>query len=48
MNLRMVQVLAVLLTALAFVPAGTHLFELRNKIDLLRDAYLTVQGIYAG
>lgn len=48
MSLRVVQFLAVLLTALAFVPAGAHLFELPNKIDLARDAYLTVQGIYAG
>ena len=48
MSLRVVQFLAILLTALAFVPAGAHLFELPNKIDLPRDAYLTVQGIYAG
>ena len=48
MSLRVVQFLAVLLTAVAFVPAGAHLFELPNKIDLPRDAYLTVQGIYAG
>ena len=48
MSLRVVQFLAVVLTALAFVPAEAHLFELPNKIDLPRDAYLTVQGIYAG
>jgi hypothetical protein len=48
MSLRVVQFLAVLLTALAFVPAGAHLFELPNKVDLSRDAYLTVQSIYAG
>jgi hypothetical protein len=48
MGLRVVQFLAVLLTALALVPSGAHLFELPNKIDLARDAYLTVQGIYAG
>ena len=35
-------------TALAWIPAGAHLFELPNKINLLRDADLTVQGIYAG
>ena len=34
--------------SLAVIPAGAHLFELPNKIDLPRDAYLTVQGIYAG
>lgn len=48
MSLRVVQFFAVVLTALAFVPAGAHLFELPNKIDLSRDAYLTAQGIYAG
>ena len=48
MNLRVVQFFAVLLTALAVVPAGAHLFELPNKIDLPPDAYLTVQGVYAG
>jgi hypothetical protein len=48
MSLRVVQFLAVLLTALALVPAGAHLFELPNKIDLPRDAYLIVQGVYAG
>ena len=48
MALRMVQFLALLLTALALVPAGAHLFELPHKISLPRDAYLTVQSIYAG
>ena len=48
MSLRVIEFLAVLLTALAVIPAGAHLFELPNKIDLPRDAYLTVQGIYAG
>jgi hypothetical protein len=28
--------------ALALIPAGAHLFELPNKINLSRDAYLTV------
>ena len=48
MSLRVIQFLAVVLTALAVIPAGAHLFELPNKIDMPRDAYLTVQGIYAG
>jgi hypothetical protein len=48
MGLRVVQFLAVVFTALALVPAGAHLFELPNKVDLPRDAYQTVQGIYAG
>lgn len=48
MSLRVVQFLAILLTALALIPSGAHLFELPNKVDLPRDAYLTAQGIYAG
>jgi hypothetical protein len=43
-----VQGLALLLAALALVPAGAHLFELPNKIDLARDQYFLVQGIYRG
>ena len=35
-------------TALALGPAMAHLLELPNKIGLPRDAYLVVQGIYAG
>jgi hypothetical protein len=48
MGSRVVQFLTVVLTALALIPAGAHRFELRNKIDLPRDAYQTVQGVYAG
>ena len=48
MGLRAVQFLAVVLTALALVPAGAHLFELPNKIDLPREEYFVVQGIYRG
>jgi hypothetical protein len=48
MSLRVIQFLAVVLTALALIPAGAHLFELLNKIGLPRDAYFTVQGVYAG
>ncbi|WP_134500369.1 DUF1772 domain-containing protein [Microvirga pakistanensis] len=48
MSLRMIQFLAVVSTALALIPAGAHLFELPNKIDLPREPYLTVQGVYAG
>ena len=47
-SLRLLRFLAVLLTALAFVPAGAHLFELPNKIGLPRDAYFVAQGIYRG
>lgn len=48
MSIRLVQFIAIILTALALVPAGAHLFELPNKIDLPLDAYFTVQGIYRG
>jgi hypothetical protein len=42
------QFLAIVLTALALVPAGAHLFELPNKIGLAENAYFVVQGIYRG
>lgn len=48
MGLRTVQFLAVILTALALVPAGAHLAELPGKIQLAREQYFTVQGIYHG
>ena len=35
-----------ILTALALVPAGAHLFELPNKIGLAQDQYFIVQSIY--
>jgi hypothetical protein len=48
MTLRTAQFLAIVLTALALVPAGAHLFELPNKIGLAEDAYFVVQSIYRG
>ncbi len=42
MSLHVIQFLAVVLTALALIPSGAHLFELPNKVELPRDAYLTV------
>lgn len=48
MALRLTQFLAIVLTALALVPAGAHLFELPNKIGLAREPYFIVQGIYRG
>jgi hypothetical protein len=48
MGLRIVQLVAVLLTALALVPGGAHLFALPNKIALPQAAYFTAQGIYRG
>jgi hypothetical protein len=43
-----VQFLAIVLTALALVPAGAHLFELPNKIGLAEADYFVVQSIYRG
>jgi len=37
-----------MLTALALVPAGAHLFALPNKIVLDSARYFTVQGIFRG
>ena len=48
MGLRAAQLSAILLTALALVPAGAHLFELPNKIGLSQQDYFVVQGIYRG
>jgi hypothetical protein len=48
MGLRIAQFLAIVLTALALVPTGAHLFELPNKIGLPQDAYFVVQNIYRG
>ncbi|MGF1621339.1 MAG: DUF1772 domain-containing protein [Rhodomicrobiaceae bacterium] len=42
------KILALALTAIILIPSGAHLFELPAKIELERDAYFTVQGIYAG
>jgi hypothetical protein len=46
--MRVLQFLAVVLTALALVPVGAHLFELPNKLGLAEEAYFTVQQIYRG
>lgn len=40
--------LAILTVAVCLVPAGAHLFEMRNKMLLSPDSYMTVQAIYAG
>lgn len=48
MIVRVMQFLAVILTALAFAPAAAHLFVLPNKIGLDQDSYFTVQAIYRG
>jgi hypothetical protein len=48
MGLKIAQFLAIVLTALALVPAGAHFFELPNKIGLGQEHYFIVQGIYRG
>ena len=48
MALKVMQFVALVLTALALVPAGAHLFELPNKIGLPQDRYFIVQSIYRG
>jgi hypothetical protein len=47
-TLRLVQFLVVVLTALALVPGGAHLFVLLNKISLTAEQYYIVQGTYRG
>lgn len=48
MVLKTVQFVAVIVTALALVPAGAHFFEFPNKIGLSQTPYFIVQGIYRG
>ena len=46
--LRLVQFLAIVLTALALVPSGAHLAALPNKMAMAQAAYFVAQQIYAG
>ncbi len=48
MRLRLVPFAAIILTALALVPAGAHLLALPNKIGLPQAEYFVVQGISRG
>ena len=48
MRQKVLQFFAIVLTALALVPGGAHLFELPNKIGLTQEDYFTVQAIYRG
>src|SRR5437867_1280271 len=48
MALRLIQFLAIMLTALALVPSGTHLAALPNKMAMAQAAYFIAQQIYAG
>jgi uncharacterized membrane protein len=44
--LQTIRFLSVILTALALVPAGAHLFELPSKLGLSQEQYFTVQRLY--
>ena len=46
--MRSLKFLAIVLTALALVPGGAHLFALPNKIYLSESNYFIVQNIYRG
>src|SRR5215472_7462478 len=48
MALRLIQVLAIILTALALVPSGAHLAAQPNKIAMEQEAYFVAQQVYAG
>jgi hypothetical protein len=48
MAVRLIQFLAIILTALALVPSGAHLAALPNKIAMAQAAYFVAQQIYAG
>ncbi|MGC2201026.1 MAG: hypothetical protein WA633_12895 [Stellaceae bacterium] len=46
--MRALLAVAVVLTAIAFLPVGAHLFELPNKIGLSPQQYFIVRSIYRG
>jgi hypothetical protein len=48
MILKAVMFLAVVLTALALIPYGAHLFSLPNKIGMTREQYFVAQSVYDG
>jgi hypothetical protein len=48
MALRLIQFLAIMLTALALVPSGAHLAALPNKMAMAQAAYFVAQQIYSG
>jgi Domain of unknown function (DUF1772) len=45
-DVRLLQFVAMVLTALALVPGGAHLFALPNKIDLSESDYFITQRVY--
>ena len=46
--MKLLQFVAMVLTALALVPGGAHLLELPNKIHLSESNYFITQSIYRG
>lgn len=48
MFLRVLEFLAIVLTAIILMPSGAHFFELPNKIGLVQEQYFVVQNIYRG
>lgn len=46
--MKVLQFVAMVLTALALVPGGAHLFSLPNKIHLSENNYFIAQSIYRG
>jgi hypothetical protein len=48
MTSRAVHFVAIVLAALALVPAGAHLFALPNKIGMGQGQYFTAQSVYSG
>ena len=48
MALRLIQFLAIILTALALVPSEAHLAAMPNKMAMAQAAYFVAQQVYAG
>jgi hypothetical protein len=48
MALRLIQFLAIILTALALVPSGAHLAAMPTKMAMAQAAYFAAQQVYAG
>jgi hypothetical protein len=46
--MKTIRFITMILAALTLAPLMAHLLELPNKMNLSRDSYLTVQGIYRG
>src|SRR5262245_1143673 len=47
-HMKFLQFVAMVLTALALVPGGAHLFSLPNKINLSESDYFIAQSVYRG